>query len=421
MAIIATLAPTHPRRIGLVLLQVGMTAMMPCLCLGMATMQISFVVALAGALLALLPLHRLPGFWWGVAFAGWQLLSAGIGSVADHHRFPRGLGSAYVWLSLYLAQAAFAHPTTRRIGMRLLMVTAGASALLACAQFLVGEGGPSFWKIDPAGERLSISVGFAAVHLTQGFIMCLVFLVFLDARIIAGPQVRVHVWIARGYALLAMIISGARLAYVALPFGLAMRVVAVGGRPALLRAAATLGGALLLGIGLMTVLAPERLRHMVNGTDGRVAIWRVSTAMAAEHPWFGRGGSEAFHLAYNDAFARVLPGQANEFALKGGAPHAHSSLLSLAADFGVPAMLLYLLFLASVVRGMAPASAHHPRAWSLALAIIITSLVAGLFEDLVGHSPNGFATDVLLGLALSLLPAAMGPQDGPTLPGTQRA
>lgn len=402
VAAIAALPRWHPRRIGLAMLQTGMTAMLPFLVMGMAPMQIAFAVALAGGLLARIRFHALPGFWFGVAFAIWQIISTDVGFLTLHYHYPKGIGTAYVWMSLFLAQVAFLNPTARRIGVRMLMIAAGCSTLLACAQFMVGVGGHSFWKIDPTGERFAISIGFTAIHLTQGFVMCLVALVFIDARVIAGSQERVQLWVGRGYALLAMVISGARLAYVAFAFGLATRTLAAGGRGAVRRGALTLGAALLVGGGVMFLITPDRLHRIFDGNDPRWSLWRVSATTISEHPWFGMGGSEPFRLSYNAQFARVLPGQANFFEKDGGAPHAHSSLLSLAADFGVPAALLYLAFLVRVLAGSRKAAAQHPRAWSLAVSIVVASLVAGLFEDIVGHSTCAFPTYVLAGLALSL-------------------
>lgn len=210
----------------------------------------------------------------------------------------------------------------------------------------------------------------------------------------------------RCYALWAMVISGARLAVIALPFGLAARVAAAGTRRALLLASAILAGALSAGIGVLLLLAPASLSRMAHAEDGRFAIWRVAVAQIAEHPWFGLGGSNAFHESYNDAFARVLPQADNEFKDQGGAPHAHSSLISLAAEYGLPAMLLYLAFMVHALAPGCRARRRHPRAWALAAALAVTSLVAGLFENLSGHSASAYATYVLIGLALGCCQSA---------------
>ncbi len=401
VAAIGALPGRHHRRIGLLMLQIGMGFLLPCLCLGLATMHIAFAIACAGAVLARFPLHRMPGFWLATAFSAWQLASADLAFARGPCHFPKGLGTAFVWLSLYLAQAAFVELRVRHWSMQLLLLTSACSALLAALQFLVGLGGSGMWHVDPAGERFHLSIGFAPIHLTQGFLMAMVFLVLLDARILSGPLERVQLGLGRGYALVAMLISGARLAVVALPFGLATRYAVAGGRRALLRSAMILAGTLLAGAGVLLLLSPASLSRMAHGEDGRFAIWRVSTAEIAEHPWFGLGGSSAFRETYNAAFARLLPQADNEFKASGGAPHAHSSLLSLAADYGLPAMALYLAFM---VRALTPgyrARQRHPRAWALAVALSVTSVVGGLFEDLAGHSASAYATYVLIGLALA--------------------
>jgi len=401
VAVIMALPARHHRRIGLRMLQLGMGLLLGCLCLGMATMHVAFAIALAGALLARFPLYRMPGFWLAAAFAAWQLVSLDLAFARGPYHFPKGLGPAYVWLSLFLAQAAFVELPVRRWAMQLLMLTSACSALLATLQFLIGLGGPSIWKVDPAGERLHISIGFAPIHLTQGFLMAMVFLVLLDARILAGPLERVQLGFGRGYALWAMLISGARLALIALPFGLAVRVAVAGSRRALLLSVAILAAALLAGVGALMLMAPSSMNRMVHGDDGRFAIWRVAAVEIAEHPWFGLGGSSIFRETYNAAFARVLPVADNEFKAAGGAPHAHSSLISLAANFGLPAMLLYLAFMVQALKHGYRARQRHPRAWALAAALALTSLVAGVFEDLAGHSASAYATYVLIGLALA--------------------
>jgi O-antigen ligase len=405
---IVALPGRHHRRIGLRMLQLGMGLLLGCLCLGLATMHIAFALALAGALLARFPLQRLPGFWLAVAFAAWQLASLGLGLAAagSPYQLPKGLGPAYVWLSLFLAQAAFVELAVRRWAMQLLLLTSACSALLATLQFIVGLGGSSLWKVDPAGERFRLSIGFAPIHLTQGFLMAMVFLVLLDARIISGPLERVQLGFGRSYALWAMVISGARLAIIALPFGLAVRCAAAGTRRALLLATAMLAGALAAGIAALLLLSPGSVSRMAHGEDGRFAIWRVSLAQINEHPWFGLGGGNAFRESYNAAFARVLPHSDNEFKDVGGAPHAHSSLISLAAEYGLPAMLLYLAFMGQALAPAYRARRRHPRAWALAAALAATSVVAGLFENLAGHSASAYATYVLIGLALGCCQSA---------------
>ncbi len=402
VAVIDALPARHHRRIGLYMLQIGMGLLLPCLCLGLATMHAAFALALGGGLLARFPLWRMPGFALALAFAGWQLLSLAPAWMEAPTKLPKGLGPAYVWLSLFLAQAAFVAPALRRWSLQLLLLTTACSALLATAQFTVGLGGTSMWKVDSAGERYHLSVGFAPIHLTQGFLMAMVSLVLIDARIIAGGLEPVQLWFCRGYALVAMVISGARLALVALPFGLAVRSALAGGRRARLLAPAILISALVAGGGALLLLSPASLGRMLHGEDGRLAIWRVAATEVLEHPWLGLGGSNAFHDSYNAAFARVLPQQDNEFAHQGGAPHAHNSLLSLAVDFGVPAAALYLAFLGRALLPGWRARRGHPRAWALALALTVTSLVAGMFEDLSGHSASSYATYVLIGLALAL-------------------
>ena len=73
-------------------------------------------LAVAGALLSLAPLHRMPGFWIGVAFAAWQMISLVLTMVLGNYPGnPQGkLGLMYIWLSVPIALMAFHDADTRR-------------------------------------------------------------------------------------------------------------------------------------------------------------------------------------------------------------------------------------------------------------------------------------------------------------------
>jgi O-antigen ligase len=210
----------------------------------------------------------------------------------------------------------------------------------------------------------------------------------------------------------ALIIANARQAFLAFSAGLGLGIAALGGR----RTALGLGGGLafvgLFAAGLQ-VLTPAYMAEVLQGRDGRFAIWRTSGRLVADSPLIGTGGAEAFKDAYS---ARYTP-QAGDVKLDvvAHAPHAHNSELSIAAEHGLPAALLHLAWLAALARWAFRARGQHPGAWSLACSLLGTFLVAGMFENLAGHSAPSYVFGITLGLCLATVTWAPGPkaQDGP--------
>jgi O-antigen ligase len=98
--------------------------------------------------------------------------------------------------------------------------------------------------------------------------------------------------------------------------------------------------AALLGAGALAVILLQIMGGNVNarfdaqglGDEGRVAVWRATLRMIAEHPWFGTGqGTFAW------SFPSFRPG---DLSMWGIWDHAHDTLLELASDMGVPLAIL---------------------------------------------------------------------------------
>jgi len=82
--------------------------------------------------------------------------------------------------------------------------------------------------------------------------------------------------------------------------------------------------------------------------EGRVAVWRATLRMIADHPWFGTGqGTFAW------SFPSYRPG---DISMWGIWDRAHDTLLELAADMGVPLAILvaigWLLMFAVLIHGI---------------------------------------------------------------------
>src|ERR1043165_986516 len=60
---VAQLRPSHPRRLGLVLAQLGLLVTAGGFCISIVAMNIGLIASLVGCLVARAPLHRLPTCW----------------------------------------------------------------------------------------------------------------------------------------------------------------------------------------------------------------------------------------------------------------------------------------------------------------------------------------------------------------------
>lgn len=400
---LAGLPERHPRRLGLLAMRIGIIALTAALPLGVAVQHMALLgVALPGALLARAPLHRMPGFRIAVAFVLWQVISLGFtlaqGTCSGSPQ--GGLGLMYIWLAVPVALVAFSDLTVRRRALIAVAVTLTVSTVLACLQFFIGRDNSAFLKISWSGQdRLQHGVGFAPIHLTQGYIMALLTLLFIHQRVIADPMPATQRWGISVLAAMALLVSKARSALVALPVALAVGIAARGGRRLLLGVAVLLLGMLISMLALIS-LDRARFERMARQDDGRWAIWRISAHIIQDHPLIGCGGAEAFTQEYIRLFPLVNPGIDDETAGTGHA-HAHNSLLTIACEHGLPAMFLYLGFLGALLHAAWRMRVTWPQRWSLALAVTALALTAGMFENLAAHTAPAYATWIALALALS--------------------
>jgi len=98
--------------------------------------------------------------------------------------------------------------------------------------------------------------------------------------------------------------------------------------------------AAVLGAGAFAVVLLQFMGGSVNarfdaqgiGDEGRVAVWRATLRMIADHPWFGTGQG-----TFIWAFPSYRPG---DLSMWGIWDHAHDTILELAADMGVPLAIL---------------------------------------------------------------------------------
>jgi O-antigen ligase len=153
----------------------------------------------------------------------------------------------------------------------------------------------------------------------------------------------------------------------------------------------------------------------MSGENGRWPIWGATLVIIADHPVLGVGGRKAYTAAYPAAYDRSGTTVPNEFDEAGGrAAHAHNTVLTVAAEYGVPAALLHLGLMGAVLVFVWRRRQGAPGAWQLACGVVSLGCVAGTFEPYAVQSVGGLAFHAWLGLAVGMAsqsqvrPAATG-------------
>lgn len=135
------------------------------------------------------------------------------------------------------------------------------------------------------------------------------------------------------------------------------------------------------------LVAPDVLTNRVSSigdmtdptTRDRVAMLEAGAAMVADHPWTGVGP---------DMIGRVYPDYRTARAVQANNPHLHNVPMQIAAERGLPALGLWLTFVAAALLGLWRLR-HHAVARSLVAAAIgamVAMLAAGLSEYNFGDS-----------------------------------
>lgn len=345
-------------------------------------------VALLAALLCRAPLRRAPGFALSLAFSAWCLVSVAVNWSGETLR----LSLVYSWLAFPVAYVAFHDRATRTLALRLLAASLSAAAVLAVGQFTVGFAvGHRPLRIASEGVRFAMASGFLNYHLTFGAVAALLLPVFLaEGRrgLVGGAS-----------AGLAVVISVARLAYLASVAGLVCFATLAAARRGRALALVLLAGA--LAFAALALLQPAKLRSAMELRDGRFAIWEVTTTIIDAHPVLGVGGRRAFTREYETLWPEVVGWRSDLPCHEPSVTHAHNSFLSITALHGLPALGLYLLLLVGLARAAHRATARDCRAGAAAAAVLMTYVVAGQFNDLAGQGETGYAFFIALALALT--------------------
>ncbi len=344
------------------------------------------------------PLLR-PIWWAGAAAALWMLASVAIAGWRDGGAWFERSGILYVWLIFPLVLVATADARYRRWCLHALVVATLLAALLGLAQWGIGyDPANRPLRISWHGEHLDRISGFFRHHYPYAAVLALVILAVAN-RAVSAELHRVWRWLVPIAALIAIVFSITRTVLMALPSAVAAGFAA-GRRHGLawfLGLGLGLGAA---GIASLWLVAPEYFREFAEMRNGRWYVWDLSARVIADAPILGAGGQQRFQA---ETF-HLLPTRPDsvppEWWFADGAPHAHSTYLTIVGFYGIPALVLHLALLAAclwAVWRMADPLARRP-----AIALVVFLLAAGLFDYAVGDAETSAAFFALLALTANL-------------------
>jgi putative inorganic carbon (hco3(-)) transporter len=357
-----------PRRVALIALALTVTAVQ----FSIAISEIFLAVALAAWVVTLVFERRLPSAppWMLplMLYAGWTLVSAAFSperatSFTDCKQLVLLL---LVPLTYEIVDEASAMMLTTTI------ITAGAvSAVIGIGQY-------SILHYDNLGQRPRSTLG---LYMTFAGLVMLVLNVALG-RVLFMTKSRM--WPALVIPALAVVLplSLSRNAWVGACCAAALLLML---RDLRLIAALPVAGAIFFATAPATIL--QRFYSIFNLQDltvsDRFAMMRAGKEIVRAHPVFGVGPN---------MIERVYPQYRDPEAVLRTTPHLHNVPLQIAAERGLPAVALWIWFIAAVVVGAVTLFRNAPREGPLrflsatALASVVAMLAAGMTEHNFGDS-----------------------------------
>ncbi len=375
-----------------------------CLCtcasvpISLVLMHVGLAMMAAGVVIGARPVHRLPGLTWGCLFAAWQIIGMLFRPEHDPRPlFRQGHGTTFIWFALFPTIIVLAESRWRRWAIRLLALAVIASFTLALLQFFIGFGGQRPFRVSATSGAKYTSAGFTPLHLTQGFIMTLITLILCSQQSTSRASA-VMLWSGRFMAVMAVLLANSRSGFMALLGGFTAWFAVAPGRMKWCSLIVVVVGGPLLAAWLWIVNAAA-LHAIVNLQDGRLTIWQVAAHVVAEHPWFGVG--EGRFAAANDLMLpKLYPDHSQDTWLK--SPDAHNSILGLASEHGIPAVLLFVAFIGSILRHLYRCRMENPHGWRLGCAAAAALAFGSQFEHYAGHSTPSYAFFVALAFAVAM-------------------
>lgn len=321
-----------------------------------------------------------PEFFWPlVGYSVITLLSAGFS--LD----PRASLEDCKQLSLFLLVPIvydFARGNRAR-GMLTIVLTAGAaSALVGIVQY-------SILNFDTLERRVQ---GTLSHWMTYSGTLMLVICAAV-ARLLYDMRDRGWAAVVIPALIVSLLLTFTRSAMVGLAAGVGMLLLLRDMR---------LVGILPIAAAVILALAPTDLTRRIYSTidlndptnRDRVAMARAGVEIVRDHPLTGVGP---------DMIKRVYPDYRVATALMPVAPHLHNVPLQIAAERGLPALAMWIWFVASAFYGLFKllGRSRHRVLVAAALGVFVAMLTAGMFEYNFGDSEF-----LMLFLVLITLPFA---------------
>jgi O-antigen ligase len=274
-----------------------------------------------------------------------------------------------------------------------VIITVGAlEAIVGIVQYAV-------FNFDHLGQRVQ---GSMSHYMTYSGVLMLVACT-AAARILFRQEDRVWAALVMPALLVALVLSMSRNAWVGVCAGIGLLFLLRDFRlVALLPAAAA----------LFLALAPAPLAERLYSTfslqdpsnQDRVAMLRSGVRMITDHPLTGVGP---------DMVIEVYPEYKDAAAVRDLNPHLHNVPMHIAAERGLPALGVWLWFIAVLIRDFArrTRASPLPSLPTAALAAVVAMLAAGMFEYNFGDSEflMLFLLIVTLPYAADRVPARTAP------------
>jgi len=288
-----------------------------------------------------LPRPSGPVGWLIVAMVAWVLLAAPF-SLDFSTTAPR-LAKYWIWLTYFVSLAALNSRETAQRAVKILVISAGVTAIYAIAQHFFGDAVPRFLvpqvKLWQKTGGYYHSVALFDHHLTYGNNLIVILLLGLGLWFaVQGLKDRLIIGAALTLGMLGLLWSYARSAWVGLIAGL-MLFAGLKGKKALFSALIAVVVAGTLAASLSPTLA-GRLRRAVTSSSNleRIYTWKTTLDMIADHPLTGIGPG-----VYRSLTDSYRAGYNINWTAKS---HAHNSYLQIAAESGIVAGLLFTAILA---------------------------------------------------------------------------
>lgn len=334
-----------------------------------------------------------PLFVWPVAgFMIWSLLSA---LVSEEPRLSVAhLKKLLLFVLIPLVIAFLRTPARRLLAALLIFTTMGISAVEGIRQQLMLPYNPL--------QRIH---GLMSHHMTfsnQLMIVSLALLVFLLIHPVRRSRLLIPLLAVLGLSLTALVLSGTRSAWLGFSAGLLTALFLY--RPRWCLVLPVLAGLAFL---FSPAAIRDRFTHILDtreaGNAARLDMLKVGWRIVRDRPFFGVGPRLIDHNVYRyGADPEIKP----DFY-----QHLHNNIMQIAAERGVPALLLWFWFigqlLAGFLRGVFRKNHLPPESltWqAIGMCCLLAFLVSGLFEYSFGDSEV-----LMIFLIFSCLPYAADP------------